>query len=125
MLALKKEEENAKKGYEFQYLDVNHPGIFPNFKTKETNEKFFQWGLQDNIQLMKYRFNKSFQPIQAEEFLKDLMNDKQVIKSFQPLGSLTPGTCTEVKFTQMNCNVLNTSFFDVFRDIGIVYGEEG
>lgn len=74
---------------------------------------------------MKYRFNKSFMPIQADDFLKDLLNDKQVIKSFQPLMSLTPGSCTGVKYTTMNANVLNMTFFDVFKEANIVYGDDG
>ena len=39
--------------------------------------------------------------------------------------SLEPGTCTGVKYTQMNANVLNMSFFDVFKEINICYGEDG
>lgn len=87
---------------------------------------FCNRGIKDtDLQLMKYRFNKSFAPIQADEFLKDLMNDKQVIKSFQPLMSLQPGSCTGVKYTAMNANVLHMSFFDVFKEANIVYGDDG
>lgn len=53
------------------------------------------------------------------------MNDKQVIRSFQPLGGLQPGTCTGVKFTPMTCNVLNMAFFDVFKEANVVYGDDG
>lgn len=75
--------------------------------------------------MMRYRFNKSFAAIQADDYLKDLLNDKTVIRTFQPLNSLEPGTCTGVKYTAMNCNILNMSFFDVFKEANIVYGDEG
>lgn len=34
------------------------------------------------------------------------------------------GQCTGVKYTKMNCNVLNMSFFDVFHE-NKVCGEDG
>lgn len=40
---LKEQELAGKEGYKFQPLDIGHPGIFPNFKSKETQEKFYQW----------------------------------------------------------------------------------
>jgi hypothetical protein len=63
---------------------------------------------------MKYRFNKTFHLIGAEEFLKDLFNCREVITSFDPIKSLDVGQCTGVKFTQMKCDVLNMAFFDIF-----------
>lgn len=42
--ALEKAEKNAENkenGYQFQSMDIGHPAIFPNFKSKETQEKFF------------------------------------------------------------------------------------
>ena len=42
-----------------------------------------------------------------------------MISQFAPLCAIEPGKITGVKFTHMNCNVLNMSFFDVFHDIGI------
>lgn len=64
-----------REGFEFQIIPVEDPKVFPNFKTKATQDKFFQWGIQETIRLAKYRFNKSFHLIGAEDFLKDLFND--------------------------------------------------
>jgi len=80
-------------------------------------------GLENNIEVMKYRFNRNFNLIGSEEFLKDLFNDRHVITSFGPLRGLGVGQCTGINFTHMNCNVLNMSFFDVFQENNIVHAD--
>lgn len=73
---------------------------------------------ETNLKMAKFRFNKPFHLIGAEEFLKDLCNDRTVLQAFSPLTG--NGTCTGVKFQHLNCNALNMSFFDVFRDLKLV-----
>merc|ERR1711865_821563 len=110
-------QQNEKpQGFEFTYMDIADPKQFPNFKTKECQDKFFQWGIQDNLDVAKFRFNKSFHLIGAEEFLKDLFNDANVIKNFAALNGLGAGTVNNVEFTSFNCNVMNMQFFDVFKE---------
>lgn len=76
-------------------------------------------GINDkNLFLSKFRFNKQFHLIAAEEFLKDLLNDKNVVSSFEPLRGIAQ--CNGVKFTQLNCNVLNMAYFDVLKEMGLV-----
>jgi len=75
-------------------------------------------GLKDSIDVAKYRFNKPFHLIGAEEFLKDLFNNAGVCK-FSALTCVSPGTITGVKFKHMNCDVLNMSFFDVFQEANV------
>jgi len=119
-----KQEEAAgaeSNGFEFAPISLQEPRVFPNFKTKETTEKFFKWGITDkNQELGKYRFNKSFHLVGAEEFLKDLLNDRNVISSFGPLRALGAGEATEIKYTHLNCNILNMSFFDIFQELNLV-----
>lgn len=44
-------------------------------------------GLTDhNLMIAKYRFNQSFHLIGADNFLKDLFNDKNVTNGFFPLN---------------------------------------
>ena len=71
-----------------------------------------------NVHVAKYRFNKSFHLIGAEEFLKDLFNDKTVMGNFAPLRCISEQV-NSVKFSQVNCNVLNMSYFDVFQELGL------
>jgi hypothetical protein len=69
------------------------------------------------MHLGKFRFNKTFHLIGAEEFLKDMLNSTEVPKQFRPLNGL--GTVSDIKFTQMNCNVLNMSYFDIFETLNL------
>jgi len=71
-----------------------------------------------NLQLAKYRFNKNFHLIGAEEFLMDIFNDQSVTNSFAPLAGNSE--CTGVKFSKLTCGVLNMSFFDVFQELKLV-----
>ena len=57
--------------------------------------------MQDNILMQKYRFNRNFNLIAAEEFLKDLFNSREVVKNFSPLQGLDCGNITNIKFTQL------------------------
>ena len=74
----------------------------------------------DNVLMQKFRFNRQFNLIGAEEFLKDLLNSREVIKNFSPLQGITPGECKNFKFTQLNCNVLNMAYFDIFNEINCI-----
>lgn len=76
--------------------------------------------MTDNVLMQKYRFNRNFNLIAAEEFLKDLFNSRDVIKNFQPLQGISCGEIKSVKFTPMTCNVLNMSYFDVLSEVGCV-----
>lgn len=119
------EKENEAQGFEFTQINLADPKVFPNFKHKDTKEKFFKWGITDANQILgKYRFNRAFHLIGAEEFLKDLLNDRTVLSSFGPLRSLGAGEATDFKFTHLNCNVLNMSFFDILQELNLV-GTEG
>lgn len=113
-----------REGYEFKVVPIADPKVFPHFKDKENQEKFYKWGIQETIEVAKFRFNKNFHLIGAEEYLKDLFNSRDVIGAFAPLKALAAGDCTGVKFTHMNCNVLNMSYFDIFEEIGVC-GPEG
>ena len=59
-------------------------------------------GLKDSIDVAKYRFNKPFHLIGAEEFLKDLFNS-DTVRRFGPLNCVQPGSITGVKFKHMSC----------------------
>jgi hypothetical protein len=75
----------------------------------------------DGITVQKFRFNRAFQLLGADEFLKDLFNSKEVIRQFSPLSMLEAGEVNQIKFTQMNCNVLNMSFFDILQEIKVCH----
>ena len=112
-------KQQEQQGFVFTQINLGDPKVFPNFKAKETGEHFYKWGITDKNQILgKFRFNKTFHLIGAEEFLKDLLNSSDVIKAYEPLRGLQQGK--EIKFTKMNCNVLNMSYFDKLEELNLV-----
>jgi len=55
--------------------------------------------------------------IGAEEFLKDMLNSEEVLKQFSALKGLAE--VSEFKYTRMNCNVLNMSYFEIFDTLDL------
>lgn len=52
-----------------------------------------------------------------------MLNDPAVQQNFIPVSNI--GTCTELTFKQVNCNVLNMAYFDILEQIGVVNGYNG
>ena len=71
-----------------------------------------------NLMYAKYRFNQSFHLIGADNFLKDLFNDKTILSTFPPVAH-TLG-CSDVKFKRLNAEVINMAWFDFLKEKGIV-----
>ena len=73
-------------------------------------------GIQEgqNLLLAKYRFNQPFHLIGADNFLKDLFNDKNLLSTFHPVAATL--SCSGVKYKKMNSSVINMSFFDVLKE---------
>jgi hypothetical protein len=86
---------------------------------KDIVAKFFQWGLNgENLLFAKYRFNQPFHLIGADNFLKDLFNDKTILSSFNPVSYTL--NCSGVKYRKLNSNVINMSFFDILKEKKVV-----
>lgn len=52
--------------------------------------------------------------IGADNFLKDLFNDKIILNTFEPVSGTM--NCSGVKYKKLNCDVINMSFFDFFLE---------
>lgn len=68
--------------------------------------------------MAKYRFNQPFHLIGADNFLRDLFNDKAVLGTFSPVGATL--NCSNVKFKKMYATVINMSYFDFLQEKQIV-----
>jgi hypothetical protein len=75
-------QENSRQpvdGFEFNMISIADPKVFPSFKDAQNQQLFFKWGLKDSMEVAKFRFNKTFHLVGADEFLKDLFNNKTVL----------------------------------------------
>ena len=59
-----------------------------------------------------------FHAVGAEDFMKQLLNSDPAREALPLLQSL--GEVTDVSFRQMNCTVVNMSYFDFLEDLKIV-----
>ena len=85
-----------------------------NNKTFSSNVR----GLQTNLKVAKYRFNQTFHLVNADNFLKDLFNNKTILSTFQPVGFTM--NCSTVKYKKMHSQVINMSYFDFLKEKEIV-----
>ena len=76
-------DDKAPLKYVFQTID--DPSHYSHIFTKENFKTLEKWGLSQNMELVKFRFNTSFELKDLQRFLKDLFNDPIVKKNFPPL----------------------------------------
>jgi len=73
------------------------------------------------LKVAKFRFNQTFHLVNADNFLKDMFNDRTILSSFAPVGYTL--NCSNVKYKKLNSQVINMSFFDVLQEKQIVMSD--
>lgn len=119
--------EDAPLKYVFQTVD--DPSHYSNIFTKENFKTLEKWGLSKNMELVKFRFNTSFQLTDLERFLKDLCNDKTVKKNFPPLANIILESdkkeIDSIQFKVLSTKATNLDIFDVIYEKDLVTAETG
>lgn len=77
-------EENLK----YIFTPINDPSHYSNIFKQNNFQTLEKWGLIQNMELIKFRFNLNFELKDLDRFIKDLFNDKQVQANFSPLTSI-------------------------------------
>jgi hypothetical protein len=120
-------DDKAPLKYIFQTVD--DPSHYSNIFTKENFKTLEKWGLSQNMELVKFRFNTSFELQDLQRFLKDLFNDPIVRKNFPPLTSvILPDDQKEIenfKYKVLNTRATNMDIFDTLYENDIVTLETG
>ena len=78
-------DDKAPLKYIFQTVD--DPSHYNNIFTKDCF-KTLKYGLGQNMELVKFRFNRSFELQDLQRFIKDLFIDPVVRKNIPPLTSV-------------------------------------
>ena len=119
--------ENAPLKYVFYTVD--DPSHYGHILTKDNIKTLEKWGLSQNMELVKFRFNTSFELTELQRFLKDLMNDKTVKANFPPLASLVlpkdKKEISEIKYKVLSTQATNMDIFDVMYEHNLVTQETG
>ena len=120
-------DDKAPLKYIFQTVD--DPSHYSNIFTKENFKILEKWGLSQNMELVKFRFNTSFELQDLQRFLKDLFNDPIVRKNFPPLTSvILPDDQKEIenfKYKVLNTRATNMDIFDTLYENDIVTLDTG
>ena len=121
------EENEAPLKYIFKTVD--DPSHYSNIFTKENFKTLEKWGLSQNMELVKFRFNTSFQLKDLDRFLKDLLNDKTVKQNFPPLQKIIlPDDKKEIdsiKYKILSTKATNLDLLDVIYERDLVTPETG
>ena len=106
-------------GFEFTALGATDE-VFAKLKSPELTQRFFKWGIRLNEDLFvrKFRYNQVFYPVGADQFIKNLLNSDAVRAQLPSLQAI--GEVQDVSYKQMNCTVINMSYFDFLEELGIV-----
>jgi hypothetical protein len=123
---IKETEENLK----FVFIPIEDPSHYSNIFTKENYATLEKWGLIQNMELMKFRFNMSLDLKDLDKFVKELFNDISVRKNFKPLESVFimlegKNKIDNVKYNKLTTKLTNMDLFNTLFVNNICTGESG
>ena len=120
-------DDRAPLKYIFQTVD--DPSHYSNIFTKENFKTLEKWGLSQNMELVKFRFNTSFELQDLQRFLKDLFNDPVIKKNFPPLSSvILPDEKKEIenfKYKVLSTQATTMDLFDPMYENDLVTADTG
>ncbi len=123
-------DDKAPLKYIFQAVDdtVNSTH-YSHIFTKENFKTLEKWGLIKNMELVKFRFNTSFELQDLQRFLKDLFNDPCVRKNFPILTSVilpdNQKKKEKFKYKVLNTRATNMDLFDAMYENDLVTLDTG
>ena len=120
-------DDKAPLKYIFQTVD--DPSHYGHIFTKENFKTLEKWGLSQNMELVKFRFNTSFELKDLQRFLKDLFNDPTVKKNFPPLTLIIlhdeQKEIENFKYKVLNTQATNMDLFDPMYENDLVTLDTG
>jgi hypothetical protein len=118
--------ENEAKDYEFQV--ISNINSFPNIFNKDTMKLLEKWGLT-HIELVKFRFNLNFNPLEINKFLLDLFNSPIVKKQVPGISSVVSFSGNDIvnklSFSKLTTESVNLDILDVVYENKLVNKETG
>ena len=124
-----KDTSDDKAPLKYVFQTVDDPSHYSHIFTKENFKTLEKWGLSKNMELVKFRFNTSFELKDLQRFLKDLFNDPIVKKNFPPLTLvILPDEQKEIenfKYKVLHTQATNMDLFDPIYENDIVTLDTG
>ena len=120
------EENNLK----FTFIPIDDASHYANIFSKENFKTLEKWGLVQNMELIKFRFNLNLDLKDLDRFLKDFFNDKNVLSNFSQLNNIYSSLPSnkkyidQIKFKKLSTKWINLDPFNVLYESGICTGEK-
>ena len=114
-------QTNGEENLKYIFTAIEDPSHYSNILQKENYKFLEKWGLIQNMELIKFRFNINFDLKDLEKFLLDLMNDKAIRKNFEPLNNLMSGNekIQKIKYANIATKSTSTDLFNSIYENGI------
>ncbi|KAI9088306.1 hypothetical protein DFS34DRAFT_627130 [Phlyctochytrium arcticum] len=108
-------EQESSDGPHFHFTFCPPSGK-TNFDSREVQDYFFKWGMQDHIKLHRFSYDHHLEPYHTERFLLDFFNDPEVNGRMKVLGTkdrwASLGKVTRVDVEETGHSVTSLSFFE-------------
>ena len=83
-------------------------------------DSLMKWNLDQNVHMIKFRFDQQFDRFNAENFARDFFSDPTVQSHIEVATqhgmARGPGAPSAVKLTQLSTTATNLDFFDILKD---------
>jgi hypothetical protein len=114
----------AEENFKYIFTAIEDPLHYANILKKENFSLLEKWGLIQNMELIKFRFNINFDLKDLEKFLRDLMNDKTIRKNFEPLNHVVSNDeermhIEKIKYFKLGTKSTNTDLLNPMYENGI------
>ena len=123
-------KDNVEEELKFVFTPIEDASHYSNVFTKDNFKILEKWGLVQNMDLIKFRFNLNLDLKDLDKFLKDLFNDKNIRQNFKPIENTftlldNKNRIENYKFKKISTKATNLDIFNVLYENDIVTGENG
>jgi hypothetical protein len=106
--------DNTLIPYEFTPFD-DLKNFFPNIFQKDNFKTLEKWGLVQNMEIGKFRFNKNFDPKEIDEFVKAFITDKNVRSKFSALSAVKSNP-EKIRYNRLSTKATNLDILNPMYD---------
>ena len=128
-MKITEDNKNDNVSEKFIFTQLGDASFFKNIFQKENMVLLEKWGLAQNTDLFKMRFNLQFDLKNLDRFLLDMFNDVTFRNTFTPIGQIAiPDNekfIKNISFKKLGCKSANLDILDVMYENQLINKETG
>lgn len=122
--------DQCEEDVKFSFTYVDDTSHYSNIFNQDTYKILEKWGLMQNMEFLKFRFNMNLDIKDLDKFVKEFFNDVNVRKYFRPLESVYimlegKSQIENIVFNKLSTKSTNMDIFNVLFENNICTGESG